>query len=235
MPIKGVRKHTAAAMVRSAFTAPHASVFLTVDVTPTMELLSRLSERRDMEGTRVTLLALVARAFVIALRSHPELNSRWDDERQEIVTYGSVHLGIAAATDRGLIVPTIRDAESQTLPQARPVSRELTRTPAPGPPRPSCSPGAPSRSATPACSASTPGHRSSPREAAILALGAVQNRPWEFNGELALRRVMTLSLSFDHRVVDGAEASQFLALLGALLSDPALAMLHDAGTGPLPL
>jgi pyruvate dehydrogenase E2 component (dihydrolipoamide acetyltransferase) len=74
-----------------------------------------------------------------------------------------------------------------------------------------------------------------PGEAAILALGAAQNRPWEFHGELALRRVMTLSLSFDHRVVDGAEASQFLALLGSLLSDPGLAMLHDAGTGPLPL
>ena len=69
----------------------------------------------------------------------------------------------------------------------------------------------------------------------ILALGAVQNRPWEFQGELALRRVMTLSLSFDHRVIDGAEASQFLAELGALLADPALAMLHDAGTAPLPL
>jgi pyruvate dehydrogenase E2 component (dihydrolipoamide acetyltransferase) len=236
VPIKGVRKHTAAAMVRSAFTAPHASVFLTVDVTPTMELLSRLSERRDMEGTRVTLLALVARAFVIALRSHPELNSRWDDERQEIVTYGSVHLGIAAATDRGLIVPTIRDAESQTLPQLALSLGELTRNARAGTTAPELLTGSTITISNPGVfgvDAGTP--ILNPGEAAILALGAVQNRPWEFNGELALRRVMTLSLSFDHRVVDGAEASQFLALLGALLSDPALAMLHDAGTNPLPL
>jgi pyruvate dehydrogenase E2 component (dihydrolipoamide acetyltransferase) len=236
VPVKGVRKHTAAAMVKSAFTAPHASVFLTVDVTPTMELLARLSERRDLAGTRVTLLAMVARAFVIALRSHPELNSRWDDAAQEIVTFGSVHLGIAAATDRGLVVPVIRDAESQTLPQLAESLGELTRDARAGTTAPERLTGSTITISNPGVfgiDAGTP--ILNPGEAAILALGAVQNRPWEFQGELALRRVMTLSLSFDHRVVDGAEASQFLALLGALLSDPGLAMLHDAGTGPLPL
>jgi len=236
IPIKGVRKHTAAAMVRSAFTAPHASVFLTVDVTPTMELLGRLSERRDLAGTRVTLLALVARAFVIALRSHPELNSRWDDDAQEIVTYGSVHLGIAAATDRGLVVPTIRDSQAMTLPQLADALGELTRDARAGTTPPERLTGSTITISNPGVfgiDAGTP--ILNPGEAAILALGAVQNRPWEFQGELALRRVMTLSLSFDHRVVDGAEASQFLALLGALLSDPALAMLHDAGLSTLPL
>jgi pyruvate dehydrogenase E2 component (dihydrolipoamide acetyltransferase) len=236
IPVKGVRKHTAAAMVKSAFTAPHACVFLTVDVTPTMELLGRLSERRDLAGTRVTLLALVARAFVIALRSHPELNSRWDDGAQEIITFGSVHLGIAAATDRGLVVPTIRDAESMTLLQLAEALGELTRDARAGTTAPEKLTGSTITISNPGVfgvDAGTP--ILNPGEAAILALGAVQNRPWEFEGELALRRVMTLSLSFDHRVVDGAEASQFLALLGSLLSDPGLAMLHDAGTGPLPL
>jgi 2-oxoisovalerate dehydrogenase E2 component (dihydrolipoyl transacylase) len=236
VPIKGVRKHTAAAMVRSAFTAPHASVFLTVDVTPTMELLARLSERRDLEGTRITLLALVSRAFVIALRRYPELNSHWDEDAQEIVTYGSVHLGIAAATDRGLIVPTIRDAQAQTLVQLATSLGELTRDARAGTTAPERLTGSTITISNPGVfgvDAGTP--ILNPGEAAILALGAVQNRPWEFHGELALRRVMTLSLSFDHRVVDGAEASQFLALLGSLLSDPAQAMLHDAGTGPLPL
>ncbi|MEO8094094.1 MAG: dihydrolipoamide acetyltransferase family protein [Pseudolysinimonas sp.] len=236
IPIKGVRKITAAAMVKSAFTAPHASVFLTVDVTPTMELLARLGERRDMQGTRVTLLALVARAFVIALRRFPELNSRWEDDAQEIVTYASVHLGIAAATDRGLIVPTIRDAQAQTLTQLAESLGELTRDARAGTTPPERLTGSTITISNPGVfgiDAGTP--ILNPGEAAILALGAVQNRPWEFNGELALRRVMTLSLSFDHRVVDGAEASQFLALLGGLLSDPALAMLHDAGTSPLPL
>ena len=236
IPVKGVRKHTAAAMVKSAFTAPHATVFLTVDVTPTMELLARLSERRELAGTRVTLLALVARAFVIALRSHPELNSRWDDGAQEIVTFGSVHLGIAAATDRGLVVPTIRDAESMNLLQLAEALGELTRDARAGTTAPEKLTGSTITISNPGVfgvDAGTP--ILNPGEAAILALGAVQNRPWEHEGELALRRVMTLSLSFDHRVVDGAEASQFLALLGSLLSDPGLAMLHDAGTGPLPL
>jgi pyruvate dehydrogenase E2 component (dihydrolipoamide acetyltransferase) len=236
IPVKGVRKHTAAAMVRSAFTAPHASVFLTVDVTPTMELLARLSERRELAETRITLLALVARAFVIALRSHPELNSRWDEEAQEIVTFGSVHLGIAAATDRGLVVPTIRDAHGQTLLQLAASLAELTRDARAGTTPPERLSGSTITISNPGVfgiDAGTP--ILNPGEAAILALGAVQNRPWEHEGELALRRVMTLSLSFDHRVVDGAEASQFLALLGSLLSDPGLAMLHDAGTGPLPL
>jgi pyruvate dehydrogenase E2 component (dihydrolipoamide acetyltransferase) len=236
VPIKGVRKHTAAAMVRSAFTAPHATVFLTVDVTPTVELLARLSERRDLAGTRVTLLALVARAFVIALRRHPELNSRWDDDAQEIVTYGTVNLGIAAATERGLVVPHIRDAQALTLPQLAEALGELTRDARAGTTPPERLSGSTITISNPGVfgvDAGTP--ILNPGEAAILALGAVQNRPWEFQGELALRRVMTLSLSFDHRVIDGAEASQFLAELGALLADPALAMLHDAGTGPLPL
>lgn len=236
IPVKGVRKHTAAAMVKSAFTAPHASVFLTVDVTPTMELLARLSERRELAGQRVTLLALVARAFVIALRSHPELNSRWDDEAQEIITFGSVHLGIAAATDRGLVVPTIRDAESMSLLQLAEALGVLTRDARAGTTAPEKLTGSTITISNPGVfgiDAGTP--ILNPGEAAILALGAVQNRPWEFEGQLALRRVMTLSLSFDHRVVDGAEASQFLALLGSLLSDPGLAMLHDGGLGPLPL
>jgi pyruvate dehydrogenase E2 component (dihydrolipoamide acetyltransferase) len=236
VPIRGVRKHTAAAMVRSAFSAPHATVFLTVDVTPTMELLARLSERRDLAGTRVTLLALVARAFVIALRRHPELNSRWDEDAQEIVTYGAVNLGIAAATERGLVVPHIRDAHAMNLLQLAEALGELTRDARAGTTPPERLSGSTITISNPGVfgvDAGTP--ILNPGEAAILALGAVQNRPWEFQGELALRRVMTLSLSFDHRVIDGAEASQFLAELGALLGDPALAMLHDAGTGPLPL
>src|SRR5690606_22505648 len=115
IPIAGVRKHTAAAMVASAFTAPHVTEFLTVDVTPTMDLLTRLREHPLAEGTRVTLLALVAHAVCEALRRHPSLNSSWDDATQEIVQHGAVNLGIAAATERGLIVPNIPDAGALPL------------------------------------------------------------------------------------------------------------------------
>lgn len=236
IPIKGVRKFTAAAMVQSAFTAPHATCFLTVDVTPTLELLERLSDRRDLAGTRVTLLALIARAFVIALRAHPELNSRWDEANQEIVQFGYVNLGIAAATDRGLVVPNIRNAHAMTLLDLADALGELTQEARAGKTPPERMSGGTitiSNLGVFGVDAGTP--ILNPGEAAILALGAAQNRPWEFHGELALRRVMTLSLSFDHRLVDGEQAARFLADLGGLLGDPALAMLRDGGVGPLPL
>jgi pyruvate dehydrogenase E2 component (dihydrolipoamide acetyltransferase) len=233
VPIKGVRKHTAAAMVQSAFTAPHATCFLTIDVTPTLELIDRLAARAG-GGARVGLLALLSRAFLVALRAHPELNSRWDEAAGEILTFGYVNLGIAAATERGLVVPHIRDAHAMTVMQLAEALRELTvearegRTP---PERLTGSTITISNLGVFGVDAGTP--ILNPGEAAILAVGAVQRRPWEHRGELALRSVMTLSLSFDHRVVDGAEASRFLAALGSLLADPGLALLRDAGTGPL--
>jgi pyruvate dehydrogenase E2 component (dihydrolipoamide acetyltransferase) len=236
IPIKGVRKFTAAAMVQSAFTAPHATCFLTVDVTPTLELLERLAERRDLAGTRVTLLALIARAFVIALRAHPELNSRWDEAAQEIVQFGYVNLGIAAATERGLVVPNIRNAHAMSLLDLADALGELTQEARAGKTPPERMSGGTitiSNLGVFGVDAGTP--ILNPGEAAILALGAAQNRPWEFHGELALRRVMTLSLSFDHRLVDGEQAARFLADLGGLLGDPALAMLRDGGLSPLPL
>jgi pyruvate dehydrogenase E2 component (dihydrolipoamide acetyltransferase) len=236
VPIKGVRKFTAAAMVQSAFTAPHATCFLTVDVTPTLELVDRLAERRDLAGTRVSLLALIARAFVIALRAHPELNSRWDEAAQEIVHFGYVNLGIAAATERGLVVPNIKDAHAMSLLDLADALADLTQEARAGKTPPERMSGGTitiSNLGVFGVDAGTP--ILNPGEAAILALGAAQNRPWEYHGELALRRVMTLSLSFDHRLVDGEQAARFLADLGGLLGDPALAMLRDGGTGPLPL
>ena len=107
IPIKGVRKHTAAAMVRSAFTAPHVTEFLTVDVTATMELLRSLRDDREFAGRKVTPLTVVAKAVCLAARRTPEVNSRWDEEAQEIVRFGGVNLGIAAATERGLVVPNV--------------------------------------------------------------------------------------------------------------------------------
>ena len=114
-PIKGVRKFTAAAMVASAFTAPHATEFLTIDVTPTMDLLARLKASRAFAGYKLTPLTLVAKAVLIALRNHPTLNSRWDEANQEIVQFNYVNLGIAAATPRGLTVPNIKDADRMSL------------------------------------------------------------------------------------------------------------------------
>jgi 2-oxoisovalerate dehydrogenase E2 component (dihydrolipoyl transacylase) len=214
IPIRGVRKHTAAAMVASAFTAPHVTVFHTIDVTRARELSARLS----VEGTKVGLLAIVARAVCLGLAAQPELNSRWEDATQEIVQYGYVNLGIAAATDRGLVVPNVKDAGILGLAEMAGALAELTAEARAGRATPERLTGGTftiTNIGVFGVEAGTP--ILNPGEAGILALGAAQRRPWEFEGGIALREVMTLSLSFDHRVVDGAQGSRFLAGLGAAL------------------
>jgi pyruvate dehydrogenase E2 component (dihydrolipoamide acetyltransferase) len=219
--VHGVQKHMAEAMVRSATLAPQACVFLTLDVTPTSELLERLRANRRFEGVKLTMLTLVARAVVLALRDHAPLNSSWDEATNEIVTKHYVNLGIAVAGPRGLVVPNVKDAQDLTLRALASALAELTDQ---------------ARAAR-----STPADLSggtititnvgvfgvdagvpllNPGEAAILALGAVQRRPWEHRGEVALRDVVTLSLAFDHRLVDGQAASHFLHTVGEILSDP---------------
>ena len=223
LPIRGVRKHTAAAMVASAFTAPHVTVFHTIDVTPAFELAARVTER---EGTRVNVLALVARATCLALGAHPELNSRWDDATQEIVQYGYVNLGIAAATDRGLVVPNVKAADTLGLVALAGALGELTAEARGGKASPERLSGGTftiTNIGVFGVEAGTP--ILNPGEAGILALGAAQRRPWEFEGGIALRMVCTLSLSFDHRVVDGEQGSRFLAELGGMLAAPDEALL----------
>ncbi len=223
--IKGVRKFTAAAMVQSAFTAPHATEFLTVDVTPSMELLARLRDSREFAGVKLTPLTLAAKAVLIALRRNPSLNSRWDGENQEIVTFHYVNLGIAAATPRGLTVPNIKDADSLSLAQLAQALSALADTARAGKTPPTDLAGGTvsiTNIGVFGIDAGTP--ILNPGEAAILALGAVRRMPWEYRGDIALRQVMTLSLSFDHRLVDGEQGSRFLADVGAILADPGLVL-----------
>lgn len=222
IPITGVRKHTAAAMVASAFTAPHATEFLTVDVTPTSDLLARLAADRRHAGHRVGVLAFVAKAVTVVLRHHPTLNARWDEEAGEIVRYGYVNLGIAAATPRGLVVPNVKDADRMDLVALADAIRELAEQARAGATPPSDMTGGTisiTNIGVFGIDAGTP--ILVPGEAAILALGAVRRMPWEHRGEVALRDVLTLSLSFDHRLVDGEQASRFLRDVGDVLADPA--------------
>jgi 2-oxoisovalerate dehydrogenase E2 component (dihydrolipoyl transacylase) len=224
-PIKGVRKFTAAAMVESAFTAPHVTEFLTVDVTPAMELLVRLKASREFTGRKLTPLTLAAKAVLIALRRNPALNARWDEANQEIITFNYVNLGIAAATPRGLTVPNIKDADSLSLLQLADALTELTETARAGKSTPADLSGGTisiTNIGVFGIDAGTP--ILNPGEAAILAVGAVRNTPWEYQGEVALRQVLTLSLSFDHRLVDGEQGSRFLADVGAILADPGMVL-----------
>jgi pyruvate dehydrogenase E2 component (dihydrolipoamide acetyltransferase) len=222
IPIRGVRKATAEAMVRSAFGAPQATVFLTVDVTPTTELIGRLRQRPDLAEARPGLLAVVAKALCLAARRTPEVNSRWDEAAQEIVQPRAIHLGIAAATPRGLMVPVIRDADGLSLAELSGAIRDLATTARSGKTPPAALTGGTitiTNVGVFGVDAGTP--ILTPGEAAILAVGAVRRQPWEHEGGIALRDVLTLAVTFDHRIVDGEQGSRFLADIGRILADPA--------------
>lgn len=221
--IHGVRKHTAAAMVQSAFTAPHASEFLTIDVTPTMELIATLKESAAFRGKRLNLLTVVAKALCIAVGRNPSVNTRWDEQAQEIIQYHYVNLGIAAATPRGLMVPNIKDADSLDLAGLADALASLVETAKSGTSSPAELSGGTisiTNIGSFGIDAGTP--ILNPGEAMILALGAVKRMPWGFRDEIALRQVLTLSVSFDHRLVDGEQGSRFLADVGAILANPAV-------------
>ncbi|WP_457098755.1 dihydrolipoamide acetyltransferase family protein [Microbacterium sp. P5_E9] len=226
IPIRGVRKFTAEAMVRSAFTAPHVTTFLTVDVTATMELVASFKADRSLQDQRIGVMAIAAKATCLALQRTPGLNSRWDAEAGEIVEPTYVNLGIAAATDRGLIVPVIRDADQLNLVELAGAIGRLAELARSGKTPPVDMMGGTfsiSNVGVFGVDAGTP--IINPGEAGILALGAVRRQPWEHRGEIALRDVMTLSLSFDHRLVDGAQGARFLTDLGGVLREPGRAML----------
>jgi pyruvate dehydrogenase E2 component (dihydrolipoamide acetyltransferase) len=225
-PIRGVRKHTAAAMVQSAFTAPHATTFLTVDVTATTELLASLKHDRALDGHRIGVLAIVAKAVCLALGRTPALNATWDEPAGEIVEHHYVNLGIAAATERGLVVPVIPDADGLALVDLADAIADLAATARAGRTAPAAMTGGTfsiTNVGVFGVDAGTP--ILNPGEAGILAVGAVRRTPWEHRGEIALRDVLTLSLSFDHRVVDGAEAARFLTDVAGVLREPGRAML----------
>lgn len=226
IPIRGVRKHTADAMVTSAFSAPHVTTFLTVDATATTELVASLRADRSLAEHRIGVLAVAAKAVCLALKRHPMLNAHWDGENGEIVQYHDVHLGIAAATERGLVVPNIPHADRMSLPELADAIRELAETARAGKTPPAAMRGGTfsiTNVGVFGVDAGTP--ILNPGEAGILALGAVRRMPWEHRGEIALRDVVTLALSFDHRLVDGEQGSRFLADVGAVLREPGRAML----------
>jgi len=224
IPVRGVRRFTAEAMVHSAFTAPHATVFLTVDVTETTRLLASLRDDRALAAHRIGILAVVAKAVCLTLPRHPMLNSRWEGE--EIVQFGRVNLGIAAATDRGLVVPNVKDAGALTLTALADAIAGLAETARAGRTQPAALAGGTftiTNVGVFGVDAGTP--ILNPGEAGILALGTVRRTPWEHEGQVALRDVLTLSLSFDHRLVDGEQGARFLADVAALLRQPARALL----------
>ena len=224
-PIRGVRRQTASAMVASA-AAPHVTEFLTVDVTATVELLRRLRASAAFAGLHPTPLTLVAQALLLALRDHPSLNASWSEDTGEIVTRHYVNLGIATATDRGLVVPNIKDADRLTLPDLCRAIGALTDTARAGRSTPAdLTGGTITVTNVGVYGVDTGTPILNPGEAAILALGAINRRPWVVGDDVVVRDVTTLGLTVDHRLVDGEQASRFLVDLGAMLTDPVTALL----------
>jgi pyruvate dehydrogenase E2 component (dihydrolipoamide acetyltransferase) len=222
IPVKGVRKHTATAMVTSAFTAPHVTEFLTIDITPTMELRRKVAALPQYADVKISPLLFVAKALLLAARRHPMVNSTWDEERQEIVVKDYVNLGIAAATDRGLIVPNIKDAERLTLRELAAALVDLTDVARSGKTTPAdLAGGTISITNVGVFGIDTGTPILPPGEAAILAFGAVREMPWVVDGAIVPRQVTQLAVSFDHRIIDGQLGAEFLADVGAMLADPA--------------
>jgi pyruvate dehydrogenase E2 component (dihydrolipoamide acetyltransferase) len=220
-PIKGVRKATAAAMVASAFTAPHVTEFVTFDITRSMKLVQELKTDPAFTGLRVNPLLLVAKALLVAVRRNPAVNAAWDEAAQEIVHKSYVNLGIAAATPRGLIVPNIKDAHDKTLPELAAALGDLVATARDGRTSPAAMQGGTvtiTNVGVFGIDTGTP--ILNPGESAILAFGAVRLQPWVHKGEVKPRHVTTLALSFDHRLVDGELGSKVLADVAAILEQP---------------
>jgi pyruvate dehydrogenase E2 component (dihydrolipoamide acetyltransferase) len=221
IPVRGVRKHTALAVSSSAFTAPHVTEFLQIDVTETMSAVRRLRDLAEFEGLRPSPLLLVAKALLLAVARHPMINSSWDEAAQEIVVKHYVNLGIAAATNRGLLVPNIKNAQALSLPGLARALSELAAVAREGKTPPAdLARGTITITNVGVFGVDTGTPILTPGESAILALGQVKEAPWVHEGALAVRQVTTLALSFDHRIVDGDLGSAVLRDIGAMLTDP---------------
>jgi len=223
LPLRGVRRAMSMAVTTSAFTAPHASVCLAVDVTASMRLRERLAGLSDFAGLPVSPLLLVAKALLVAARRHPLINSSWDEAAQEIVIHPAVNLGIAVATARGLVVPNVKDAGALPLAGLARALGDLTDAAREGRTTPAAMTGGTitiTNVGVFGVDGGTP--ILNPGEAAILALGQVRQMPWVVDGGLAVRDVVQLTLAFDHRIVDGRLAGEFLADVSAMLTEPAM-------------
>lgn len=221
IPVKGVRKVTAQAMVGSAFTAPHVTEFITLDVTRTMKLVQELKDDPDLAGLRINPLLLIAKAVLVAIRRNPDVNASWDEAAQEIVLKHYVNLGIAAATPRGLIVPNIKDAHAKTLGELSEALSALVATARDGKTSPAdMQHGTITITNVGVFGVDTGTPILNPGESAILAVGAIKLQPWVHKGKVKARQVTTLALSFDHRLIDGELGSRFLADIAAVLEHP---------------
>ncbi len=223
--VRGVRKATAKAMVDSAFTAPHVSIFVDVDASRTMEYVARLKKSRDFEGIKVSPLLVLARAVIWAAARNPSVNASWVETPQgaEIHQKRFMNLGIAAATPRGLLVPNIKDAQNLNMKELAVALNELATTARAGKTSPEDMRGGTlSITNIGALGIDTGTPIINPGEVAIVAFGTIRQKPWVVDGEVVPRWITTLGGSFDHRVVDGDLSARFMADVASILQEPAM-------------
>ncbi len=221
IPVKGVRKAIANAMVSSAFTAPHVSIFVDVDATRTMEYVKRLKASTDFAGVKVTPLLIMAKAMIWAVRRNPMVNSTWTDE--EIIVHNFVNFGIAAATPRGLIVPNIKNADKMSMLELAQAIEQLAATAREGKTTPAdMKDGTITITNIGVFGVDTGTPILNPGEVGIVALGSIRPKPWVVNNEIQIRQVTTIGATFDHRVVDGDVASRFVQDVASVIEEPAL-------------
>ena len=221
IPVKGVRKAIATAMVQSAFTAPHVSIFVDVDATRTMEYVKRLKASTDFAGVKVTPLLLMAKAMMWAVRRNPTVNSTWTDT--EIIVHNFVNFGVAAATPRGLIVPNIKDADKMSMFELAQAIELLAATAREGKTTPEdMKDGTITITNIGVFGVDTGTPILNPGQVAIVALGSIRPKPWVVNNEIVIRQVTTIGATFDHRVVDGDVASRFVQDVASVIEEPAL-------------
>jgi 2-oxoisovalerate dehydrogenase E2 component (dihydrolipoyl transacylase) len=221
IPVKGVRKAIATAMVQSAFTAPHVSIFVDVDATRTMEYVKRLKASTDFAGVKVTPLLIMAKAMMWAVRRNPTVNSTWTDK--EIIVHNFVNFGVAAATPRGLIVPNIKDADRMSMFELAQAIEELAATAREGKTTPEqMQDGTITITNIGVFGVDTGTPILNPGQVAIVALGSIRPKPWVVNNEIVIRQVTTIGATFDHRVVDGDVASRFVQDVASVIEEPAL-------------
>nr|WP_202128576.1 dihydrolipoamide acetyltransferase family protein [Paenibacillus dendrobii] len=227
VPFKGIRKAISNAMVKSAYTAPHVTIMDEVDVTELVAFRTRMKPIAEKKGTKITYLPFIVKALVAASRQFPALNAMIDEENNEIVYKKYYNIGIATDTDNGLIVPVIKDADRKSIWMIADSIRDLAARGRDGKLSPNEMKGS-TISITNIGSAG--GMFFTPiinfPEVAILGTGRISEKPVVKNGEIVAAPVMALSLSFDHRIIDGATAQHFMNYIKSLLNNPELLVME---------
>ncbi|AJS58349.1 dihydrolipoamide acetyltransferase family protein [Paenibacillus sp. IHBB 10380] len=227
VPFKGVRKIIANAMVKSAYTAPHVTIMDEVDVTELVAFRTRMKPTAEKKGIKVTYLPFIVKALVAASRQFPALNAMIDEESNEIVYKKYYNIGIATDTEGGLIVPVIKDADRKSIWMIADSIRDLATRGRDGKLSPT-----EMRGSTISISniGSAGGMFFTPiinfPEVAILGTGRISEKAVVKNGEIVIAPVMALSLSFDHRIIDGATAQNFMNYIKSLLNNPELLVME---------